>query len=263
MKIALAGRSAADVVKSKRLVSFGKTRLSERPQPVLNCMETMVICAARLTTSRNSIQINVIDTPPFVPPSRPKLNTDESAEGQILANVWEAMYRFRKEQMDDFAHGKCFRLGARQIPIGIDGMSLRRHLLTIAGIARAEKEARMLILPFIRESDVGQSWVMCNLHRTWAYERNGEMLEESRYPALEEAKTKFPIPQHAFYQGSDVSVTHSLGSSLTTRLPSTVGTWSRGTRRLSEEGTRTGRLHCPDPMDTALLSQRSVSGRLV
>jgi hypothetical protein len=210
MKAALAGRSAADVVKSKRLVTFGKTRLSECPQPVLNCMETMVICAARLTTSVNSLQVNVIDTPPFVPPSRPKLNTDESAKGQILANVWEAMYRFRKEQMDDFAHGKYFRLGARQIPIGIDGMSLRRRSLTIAGIARAEKEARMLILPFIRESDVGQAWVQCNLHRTWAFEKNGEMVEESRYPALEDAKARFPIPLHAFFQGFDVSVSRSL-----------------------------------------------------
>ena len=50
MRAAMAGRSAGDIVVSRRLASFGKTGLSELPQPVLHGIETLIIGAARLNS---------------------------------------------------------------------------------------------------------------------------------------------------------------------------------------------------------------------
>jgi hypothetical protein len=86
-------------------------------------METMIISAARLTTSPNSIQVNLIDCPPYVPPPKPAISSDEIEQGRILAEVWEKMFRYRQEQMVDFGRGRFFGLGCRPIPIGIDGKS--------------------------------------------------------------------------------------------------------------------------------------------
>jgi hypothetical protein len=110
----------------------------------------------------------------------------------------------------------------------------------ITGIARADKEARILIIPVIRSAKVGMSWVMCNLHRTWTFEKDGEILEQSKYPALESAKAQFPIPSHAFFRGYDVSVQCCHLHPLICRLLFTGTTLIKDIRRRLVEITRNG-----------------------
>lgn len=129
MKKALAGRPASSTVTAKRLASFGKTNLSECPQPILNCVETAIICCARLTTSLRSVQINIVDVPPFVPPARPTISSLELGKDALLAAVWNRLYEYHQEQKADFALGRMnlgrfMRHGYRPVPVGVDGESL-------------------------------------------------------------------------------------------------------------------------------------------
>lgn len=121
MKKALAGRAASQVVTAKRLVSFGKTNLSEIPQPILHCIETAIIGCARLTSSPISIQVNIVDTPPFLPSQRPVTRGMEVKKGELLARVWKKMWEYWEEQKADFALGRFMRYGCRPVPIGLDG----------------------------------------------------------------------------------------------------------------------------------------------
>jgi len=75
-----------------------------------------------------------------------------------------------------------------------------------SGISRADYEAKKIIIPVIREEKMGMAWVMANLFRTEALERDGEMIEESVFAELRKAKQDFPIPNHAFYVSKNVSV---------------------------------------------------------
>jgi hypothetical protein len=54
------------------------------------------------------------------------------------------------------------------------------------------------------------SFVLANLFRTVTFEKDGEVVEESGYPELRKAKKEFPIPDHAFFQGRDVSLLEKL-----------------------------------------------------
>lgn len=74
-----------------------------------------------------------------------------------------------------------------------------------SGVSRAELEARMIIIPIIRKERVGLSWIYGNLFREVIFEKDGEMVSQSSYAELREAKAKFPIPISAFYQPKNVS----------------------------------------------------------
>ena len=208
MRAALAGRAAGTVVKAKRLVSFGKTGLSECPQPLLHVIETVIICCGRLTTSPTSIQINIVDTPPYVPPSRPKKTMVNTSKGQVLATVWQKLYEYYRVQQNDLAKGKYMRYGCRPVPVGIDGKSIVRGSADDSGISRAEYEAKKIIIPIIRNEKMGKSWVYSNLFKTEIFEKDGEMREESPYAELQQAKLDYPIPAHAFYVSKNVSLTN-------------------------------------------------------
>lgn len=121
MRRALNGRPASDIVVARRLASFGKTGLSECPQPILNAVETIVICSARLTTTAGSLQVNVIDTPPFVAFAKSRPNSKEARRGEILAQVWKRLYDYHEDQKADFARGRYMRYGMRPVPVGPNG----------------------------------------------------------------------------------------------------------------------------------------------
>jgi hypothetical protein len=55
---------------------------------------------------------------------------------------------------------------------------------------------------------MGKSWVMANLHQTWHFEVAGVMVQETKFPALQQAKTAYPIPDHAWFKATDVSGTN-------------------------------------------------------
>jgi hypothetical protein len=72
------------------------------------------------------------------------------------------------------------------------------------GMSRAELEARKIIIPIIRYEKVGLSWVYGNLFREETFEKDGEIISQSKYTELRIAKSKYPIPVHAFYQPKNV-----------------------------------------------------------
>ena len=80
-----------------------------------------------------------------------------------------------------------------------------RYCSYALGVSRAELEARKIVIPLIRKEKVGLWWVYANLFREETFERNGTIVTESRYAELRTAKTRFPIPVHAFYQPKNVS----------------------------------------------------------
>lgn len=75
----------------------------------------------------------------------------------------------------------------------------------------------MLIIPIIRDEDVGQAWVMANLFRNTTYEENGVMIERSPFAALEAAKASYPIPSSAFFKSLDVSCIYQVRAECQTR----------------------------------------------
>jgi hypothetical protein len=86
-------------------------------------METLLIGSARLSTSSKSIQINMVDSPPYAPPRPPSNTQTYTAKGAILAKVWKGLYEYFQSQLDDFELGKYMRNGLRPVPVGVDGES--------------------------------------------------------------------------------------------------------------------------------------------
>ena len=112
MRAALGGRHSAEVVIARRLASFGKTGITECPQPVLNAIETTITCVARFTSSPNSIQVKVVDHVPFVAPTKlPPLQAIEHGHDQLLAEVWRELFDYNDEQKQDVARGRYMMFG--------------------------------------------------------------------------------------------------------------------------------------------------------
>lgn len=82
--------------------------------------------------------------------------------------------------------------------------------LISSGLLFAQGECDRLLGPVLEQNKFKRYsifWVLSNLfRRVAAQDSQGKVTSQSPYPELEEAKRRHPIPDSAFYKGTDVSL---------------------------------------------------------
>lgn len=110
-----------EVVTAKRLICFGQLGICDMPAPVLYCLETLLIGAARTTSGSNSIQCNLVDRPPYRIRSQKLAESIYDDEAKCLVAVWTALGAQFEAQEISGKRG-YFGEGFRPLPISADGM---------------------------------------------------------------------------------------------------------------------------------------------
>ncbi|WWC96928.1 hypothetical protein V866_003803 [Kwoniella sp. B9012] len=176
---------ASDPWTAKVLVSFGKTSLRTIPEPVLSSMESLIIGAARTTTNKASIQVNIVDRNPFKP-----AGTASGAKTVLdiqLIKAWGKLWELHLANMESMQRGP-YGIGFQPLPLEIG-----HHV-------REGSMSETFLTPYARAAGMGFHAFHTRLFRGKpSLGPDGRMTigPPSRY--LAEFKLAHPIPKGSFW----------------------------------------------------------------